>query len=492
MATPPRASMSCRMASLSSPRSARWARACDPSAATSRNLAADPARAHRSGRSRIQSPVRDGDPSAGDIASGRSRSQRALRRPIPRQSSNRGSHWPPFQGRTLITSQPERASASSTRPKRRVAIAWSIVLAHFHEMIAKPIPAPSASELKVVDATLAPYSMRFKGGKVYRSSVTTMQSVDHRMLRLALDDGSTTEGEVARYPLYNTDETERLEDATLLELRSVSFRRVPGILQKWRSREPELRGVAFALDCAWHRLISQRAGLPVSSLLGGPAYGVVPEVLSLSAGPQDELIRQIRADGGATRVIQIKLGVGALTDELSTVRRILRILDKEQLLLADFNGSLSQDAALSALPSVTDPKLLWEEPCKSLDANIVVAKALNGQMMFDTCLTDLAAYIQAISAGAKYVAIKPALMGGLAIARTARDLCIARGVKIRIDGPWSGQVAAGAALSLAIAVPADQIVGSIDLTQALETGNDQILKPALGWVGIDQMHLDPK
>ena len=312
------------------------------------------------------------------------------------------------------------------------------------------------------------------------------------MLHLVLDDGSTTQGEVARYPLYNTAETELLEDSALLELKSASFGEVPEILQKWRSRGPELRGITFALDCAWHGLISHRAGLPVSSLLGGPAYGLVPEVLSLSAGPREELIQQIRADRGLTRVIQIKLGVGVLADELDTVRHILGVLDADQLLLADFNGSLSQSTALDILPSTTDPKLLWEEPCKSLDANIAVAEALSGHMMFDTCLTDLAAYIQVISAGAKYVAIKPALIGGLAIARTARDLCVAKGLKIRIDGPWSGQMAAGAALSLAIGVPKNQMIGSIDLTQALETKNDQILKPSFGWVGIDQMHLNPK
>jgi len=361
-----------------------------------------------------------------------------------------------------------------------------------HKMTTQPIPDPRASELKIVEVDLLPNSMRFKGGKTFRSSVAAIQSVDHRMLHLAFDDGSKTHGEVARYPLYNTLKTEQLEDAALLELRSEYFGNILEILQKWRSRGPELRGIAFALDCAWHSLISQRTGLSVSSLLGGPAYGVVPEVLSLSAGPQEALIRQIRAVRRTIQVIQIKLGVGTLEDDLDLVRQIIQIMDADQLLLADFNGSLSQDTALNVLPSVFDPKLLWEEPCKSLEANIAVARALSGHMIFDTCLTDLAAYIQVISAGAKYAVIKPALLGGLAIARTARDLCIDRGLKIRIDGPWSGQVAACAALSLAVAVPPNQMIGSINLTQALETENDRILKPSLGWVGIDQMHLNLK
>ncbi len=77
---------------------------------------------------------------------------------------------------------------------------------------------------------------------------------------------------------------------------------------------------------------------------------------------------------------------------------------------ADFNGSLSQDTTLNVLPSFFDPKLLWEEPCKSIDANIAIVEALNGHMTFDTCLTDLAGYNEVISTGVKYAAIKPALM----------------------------------------------------------------------------------
>lgn len=348
-------------------------------------------------------------------------------------------------------------------------------------------PAETASDLKITKASLTPFSIRFKGGITYQSSVAAMQSIDHRILSLTLKDGSKIHGEVARYPLYNTAETEAEEDATILQLRSASVGDIPEILRAWRLGGPQLRGLMFALDCAWHGLIAQRSGVPVSSLLGGPAFGVVPEVLSLSAGTKNALIAQIVADRGTAKVIQIKLGVGSLADELDTVRDILRVLNEDQLLLADFNGALAQEIAVKALPMIADPKLLWEEPCKDLDSNLAVAAALNGRMIFDTCLTDLTAYSRIIAASARYAVVKPALLGGLAVARVARDLCVANGVKLRVDGPWSGQTAATAALSLAIGVPPDQMIGSIDLTQALETDNDQIVKPTAGWVGVDQM-----
>ena len=82
-------------------------------------------------------------------------------------------------------------------------------------------------ESKRLKAELMPHSLKFKHGKTYQSAVTVMTSVEHRLLHLTLDNGLTAIGEVARYPIYNTTETEALEDAVLLELRSASFDRIP-------------------------------------------------------------------------------------------------------------------------------------------------------------------------------------------------------------------------------------------------------------------------
>ena len=351
---------------------------------------------------------------------------------------------------------------------------------------------PLQIDSKVIKAELTPYPLKFKNGKTYQSAVTVMTAVDHRLLHLTFDHGLTAIGEVARYPLYNTNDTEALEDAALVELQAASFDDIPAIVEAWRLRGLALRGMAFALDCVWHQLTAHHQGCSVSSLLGGPGAGEVPEVLSLSAASQQDLIHAISTDGQSRQVVQIKLGVADLDEEMKTVERLLPLMKDDQLLLADFNGALSQDTALEILPRLTDPKLLWEEPCPTLDENITVARALKGQMMIDTCLTDLNAYEKAIAAGVQAVAIKPAFMGGLAAARAARDRCVSAGLRLRVDGPWSGQIAACAALSLAIAVPSHQMIGSIDLTQALDTENDQILRPRPGWIGIDDMRFQQK
>jgi len=342
--------------------------------------------------------------------------------------------------------------------------------------------------MQIDKATLTPLTLRFKGGKEYVSSVAAMSLIPHRLLEITLSDGTRGVGEISRYPPFNTPETEALEEAALAELQGCEFAQVPTLLNNWRSRGLATYGIAFALDCAWFHVLSQKTGLPVSSLLGGPASGAVPEVLSLSAGSTDHLIAQIQADAGARQTIQIKLGLADLREDMDCVRNILPTLRPNQLLLADFNGALSLDQALTELPQLMDERLLWEEPCKSIDDNIAVSQALGGRLMLDTCLTGIEKILLAVASGTCAVAIKPTRLGGLSLAKTACDICSAAGLQVRVDGPWSSQLAAHAALSVAIAVPPRNMIGSIDLTEPLETMRDLIVRPKAGYVGINDSH----
>jgi len=344
--------------------------------------------------------------------------------------------------------------------------------------------------MKIENATLSPFALPFKGGQTYVSSVAAMSVIPHRLLKVTLSNGTSSVGEISRYPPLNTQETERLEDAALDEIKGMAFADVQTLLKDWRSRGLAMHGIAFALDCVWFDVLSQESGLPVSSLLGGPASGAVPEVLSLSAGSPDQLIDRIQADAGARKTIQIKLGVDDLQQDIEFVRKLLPILRPDQLLLADFNGALPLQSALEELPKLTDPQLLWEEPCRSIKDNLAVSKALGGRLMLDTCLTGLDAVLLAVSSRTSAVAIKPTRLGGLSVAKIACDICSSAGLHIRVDGPWSGQIAAHAALSLAIGVPPNKMIGSIDLTEPLDTERNLICRPKLGYIGTADLRAD--
>ena len=161
--------------------------------------------------------------------------------------------------------------------------------------------------MDIVEVSLTPHSLRFIDGGSYVSSVATLSSVGHRLLKVRLENGLKGVGEVARYPVFNNPKTEQLEDQAVREIENIDFSLIPAIINEWRGRGPALRGLAFALDCAWHDILAQHTGLPISVLLGGPSSGMVPEILSLSAGPKEALIEQIKKDAGTRHTFQISV-----------------------------------------------------------------------------------------------------------------------------------------------------------------------------------------
>lgn len=172
----------------------------------------------------------------------------------------------------------------------------------------------------------------------------------HSLLNITTDNGLTGTGEVAPFSSIIIEEYIPTEAQAMADLDGLDLADVPALLDDWRQRALSMRGISFALECAWHDLESQITGLPIAVLLGGPPRGDVPEILSLSADSVADTPARIRADSGVSQVIQIKLGVDDLDTDISYVREVLVALGKDQLVLADFNGALSVDAAAATLP----------------------------------------------------------------------------------------------------------------------------------------------
>ncbi len=64
------------------------------------------------------------------------------------------------------------------------------------------------------------------------------------------------------------------------------------------------------------------------------------------------------------------------------------------------------------------------------------------------------------------------MIGGLNLAREVRDLCISTGIKMRIDGPWCGDIASVAITSLALGPPEDLLIADCDLREPLAIETD--------------------
>lgn len=306
-----------------------------------------------------------------------------------------------------------------------------------------------------------------------------------RLVRITLEDGSLGLGEIVRRPRYPPEGAAVLEDAILPTLVGVELAELPLLVNEWRQRAFELTGLAVGIDTALHDLIGRRAGVPVSTLLGGPPRGSVPEVLSLSSEDPGEMAQRVRQAPVRYRTIQANLGRSDdLDEDMRRVEAVLAEMGADQMVLADFNGLLTPEVAIAELPGLCDDRIVWEEPCSVYGENLEVAESIDAPVLLDQCLKSREICVQAAHDGAAWgMVIKPGLLGGLAVARFVRDLCSSRGIKMRIDGPWSGQIGAAAALHLAIGAPSELLVGSIDLTGALDTRREMVGRPGPGRIG---------
>lgn len=326
------------------------------------------------------------------------------------------------------------------------------------------------------------FEPRFKG-KGYVMSFGPQTQLFHRLIRLTDEDGTMGFGEFVHPAIYDLSEVMALEDTHLPTLEGIGLADLPAVLQKWRSGGKLLQGMVFGVELAMLDLMGRRLGVPVSSFLGGAVVDDMPEYLSLSCGAPDEMAEIVREKGKPYSVIQAKLGIGDIGTDIERVRSVLSAMGPEQVLLADFNCALRPDDAIRALPEIDDKRVIWEEPCEGYEDNCAVARAISAPVMFDQCLADLPSFVRAIRDGvAAALVIKPDVIGGLSVGRTARDMCSAAEIDMRIDGWWAGQIAGAGVLHLAVGAQPSTLLATIDLTDPLETAKNLIVKPAPGRV----------
>lgn len=335
--------------------------------------------------------------------------------------------------------------------------------------------------MKIVKVDAIPFAPKF-AGEGFVSSLWRLTELDNAVVRLETSDGAVGWGEIGRPPPL-AEKMRAFEAEMLPSLVGFEVADLPARLEEWRAAGKHGQCVAFGVELAMLDLIGRACSMPISALLGGPAGGDMPEYLSLSAGVPEEMAVRVRHEGVNYPVIQVKLGTDDIDTDLKRVHAVLAEIRPDQKVLADFNGALALDDATRTLPLCTDPRLLWEEPCRTYDDNLEVARQTGIGVMVDQCLVDLETNLRAVKDGMAAIAIKPDLLGGLCPARIVRDMCRAARIPMRIDGRWSGQIAGVGQLHLALGAPADLLLATIDLTEPIETGREMIRHPAPGRVG---------
>jgi L-alanine-DL-glutamate epimerase-like enolase superfamily enzyme len=312
------------------------------------------------------------------------------------------------------------------------------------------------------------FRLPFREG-LYAMAHVTSGHIYGRILRFQDDDGSSGLGEIVFSPsLAETSREHRIQDeeSYLMSFIGRPFDALLDFALDAQNRDKSWRGIAFALETAWFDREGQRTNQSAGQLLGGVLLTGVQDYFSISEKEIAGIRTRVDIAGSECQVLQLKLGVGSLELDVVQITALLDMMTDEQIVQADANGGWTIDEACDIIRHFDDERLIWEEPCTTYDDNVTVAGKTGRHIMVDQCIGDLEMAIRAIDEGvAQSICIKPAPLGGLTIARQIRDHAIEAGMRVRIDGPWCGDIASAAILHLAVGMPENLLISGCDLRE---------------------------
>ncbi|MGE4647269.1 MAG: mandelate racemase/muconate lactonizing enzyme family protein [Arenicellales bacterium] len=306
----------------------------------------------------------------------------------------------------------------------------------------------------------------------YNMSHVSQDAIYGQILCLHTEQGISGLGEIVPAPSLAVDErlARYVDESTFLPaLVGQSEEALGRFIQQIQAKDKSWRGIAFGLETAYLDLLARSRDVPFADMLGGTLNDNIEDYFSISESHKDDISQRILTAGPDRKVIQLKVGVHPLAHELELIQAALELMNHSQTLLVDANGGWSFEQASQAISSVEDPRLIWEEPCSLYQQNRKLAQELGAKILLDgQTSTDFDVAKQAMNDGiAAGICIKPALIGGLSIAREIRDLCVKADMKIRIDGPWCGDIACTAILNLALGTRPDLLIAGCDLREPL-------------------------
>jgi L-alanine-DL-glutamate epimerase-like enolase superfamily enzyme len=126
--------------------------------------------------------------------------------------------------------------------------------------------------------------------------------------------------------------------------------------------------------------------------------------------------------------------------------------------VADANGGWRlQDAVIAARALEGLDRVLFEQPCPTLEECLVVRERTTLPMVLDEVITDVQALIRAYGA-MEGINLKLGRVGGLTKARLIRDLGTELGLRFTIEDSWGGDVTTAAVSHLAASTKPEQLL----------------------------------
>ncbi len=316
--------------------------------------------------------------------------------------------------------------------------------------------------MKIARIRILGYDLRYAHGAYVMSGGRTVTSLPSTVVRIETDEGLVGFGETCPLgPAYLPAHAGGAR-AALRELAPSLLGLDPRNLNAVNdTMDAALAGHGYAkaaVDIACWDLLGQAAGLPVSTLLGGTRADDFPLYVAIPLGPIGEMVAHVaarRAEG--IRRFQLKLGADPREDA-ARVRAVLDATEEGEVIVADANGGWRlQDATIVARALEGLDRVLFEQPCPTLEECLVVRERTTLPMVLDEVITDVRTLIRAYGA-MEAVNVKLGRVGGLSGARLLRDLATELGLRLTIEDSWGGDLTTAAVSHLAASTRPGQLL----------------------------------
>src|SRR3954465_11262311 len=307
--------------------------------------------------------------------------------------------------------------------------------------------------MRIVRIDVHGYELRYAHGEYVMSGGRSIASLPSTVVRVETESGVVGWGETC--PLGST-----YLPASAAGARTALGELAPALLGVdatnfggvWEAMDGALRGHVYAkaaVDIACWDVLGRFARTPVATLLGGVLAEDFPLYVAIPLGPVADMVADVRArrDEGVRR-FQLKLGADPREDA-ARVRAVLDATGEDELVIADANGGWRlQDATVAARALEGLDRVLFEQPCPTLEECLVVRERTTLPMVLDEVITDPQALTRAYGAMGG-VNLKLGRVGGLSKARLVRDLGQELGLRFCIEDSCRGDVTRAAVSHLA-------------------------------------------
>ena len=235
------------------------------------------------------------------------------------------------------------------------------------------------------------------------------------------------------------------------------------VLEVERAMDLSLPGHLYAkspIDMACWDIAGQAAGLPIADLMGGGSRTPAPIASSVGAKTVEET-REVLAryrDRGYW-VHSVKVG-GDVDQNIERIQDVETHRPAKERILYDANRGFTRQQALRVMQATEQWKVMFEQPCETLDDIAAIRPLHSTPVSVDECLVTLQDATRVARDGiAEVFGIKLNRVGGLTKASRIRDIALAHGIDIFVMATGGSVLADTEALHLAATIPDDNMLG---------------------------------